>query len=170
MSEDLTDQVPRTYTRGMWFDEFVLGELFESPGRTITEADIVNFAGLSGDFNAFHTDETAARRTVFRKRVAHGMLVQAVVTGLGVRTGIFEGTIQALSDMVIHWRQPVFPGDTIRLRLKVDRTEEGTKRVGKVFFEAWVLNQRDEVVIDGEWGTLMLRDRAKIRRPAAPEE
>lgn len=165
MSDDLTVQKPRPYTRGMWFDEFKIGELFESPGRTITEADIVNFAGLSGDFNALHTDETVARRTAFRKRVAHGMLVQFIVTGLGVRTGIFEGTIAALSDMVIHWRSPVIPGDTVRLRLKVDRVEEPSKRSGKVFFEAWVLNQKDQVVIDGEWGTLMLRDRKK---PVAP--
>jgi len=164
MSDLATQKTPRRYTRGMWYDEFVLGDVFESPGRTITEADIVNFAGLSGDFNGFHTDATVARRTAFRKRVAHGMLVQSIVTGLGVRSGIFEGTIAALSDMLIHWRIPVFPGDTIRLRLRVDRKEEPTKRAGKVFFEAAILNQDDQLVIDGEWGTLILRERV---RPAA---
>lgn len=155
--------------RGMWFDEFRRGQVFESPGRTVTEADVVNFAGLSGDFTALHTDEVFARGSAFRRRVAHGMLVQAIATGLGVRTGIFEGTIVALSDMVIHWRTPVFPGDTVRLRLQVEEVDAApAKRSGRVRFAAWVRNQQDQVVIDGEWCTLMMRERgARTERGSA---
>src|SRR5262245_44871366 len=127
---------------GLWFDDFRPGLVIESPSRTVTEADLVNFAGLSGDYTALHTDEEYVSKTPFRRRIAHGMLVQAIVTGLGVRTGVFEGTIAALSDMSIHWRSPVFPGDTIQLVLEVTEIDpEPSRRSGKVTFAARVLNQ-----------------------------
>jgi acyl dehydratase len=129
-----------------------------SRGRTITEADLVNFAGLSGDYTALHTDEVYASSTPFRRRIAHGMLVQSIATGLGVGTGAFEGTIAALSDMTIHWRSPVFPGDTVQLVLEVIEVDaEPSRRSGAVTFAARVLNQEKKVVSDGEWKTLMLR-------------
>jgi acyl dehydratase len=155
---------PEEPGRGMWFDDFREGQSFVSPGRTITETDVVNFAGLSGDYTALHTDEVHARKTPFRRRVAHGMLVQAIGTGLGVRTGIFEGTIAALSDMVIHWHQPVFPGDTVRLLLQVESLDEKpSRRSGRVVFSARMLNQKNQLVIDGVWTTLMVRQRKRAR-------
>jgi len=159
--------------RGLWFDEFQPGLRVESPGRTIVEADLVAFAGLSGDHTQLHTDEEFSKRTPFRGRIAHGMLVQSIATGLGVRTGVFESTIQALSDMTIHWRAPVFPGDTIRLVLTVERVDpEPSRRSGMVVFQATVLNQEDKVVCAGEWHTRMLRDCRREPRTAAgkPEE
>jgi acyl dehydratase len=154
--------------RGLWFEEFHAGLRIESPGRTITEADIVNFAGLSGDFIPLHTDEVFARRTPYRGRIAHGMLVQAVATGLGTRSGVFEGTIGALASMTIRWTAPVFPGDTIRLVLECTEIDpEPTRRSGRVTFAAQVLNQKDTVVVEGEWETLMLREgpaRARAER------
>ncbi len=144
--------------RGLWFDEFEPGLSVTSPGRTVVEADLVAFAGLSGDHTQLHTDVEFCRRTPFRRPIAHGMLVQSIATGLGVRTGVFEGTIQALSDMTIHWRAPVFPGDTIRLQLVVERVDaEPSRRSGLVVFQATVLNQDDKVVCEGEWHTRMLR-------------
>lgn len=143
---------------GLWFEDFRPGLVIESLARTVTEADLVNFAGLSGDYTALHTDEEYARKTPFRRRIAHGMLVQAIATGLGVRTGVFEGTIAALSDMVIHWRSPVYPGDTVHLVLEVTEVDaEPSRRSGKVTFAARMLNQEGKVVSDGEWKTLMLR-------------
>jgi acyl dehydratase len=145
--------------RGLWFDEFRLGETYQSPGRTITEADLVLFSGLSGDYTQLHTDEEFAKRTAFRGRIAHGMLVQAVATGLGTRLGVFEGTIAALAEMVIRWRKSVYPGDTLRLRLTVSAIDPSpSRRTGAVRFSAAIVNQRDEVVSDGEWSTLMLRE------------
>ncbi len=144
--------------RGLWFEEFACGQQVESPARTVTESDIGQFAGLSGDYTALHTDEEFARRTAFRGRIAHGMLVQAVATGLAVRTGIFEGTIQALSDMTIHWRAPVFPGDTIRLVLEVESLESNpSRRSGEVVFKASVMNQEGKLVCEGQWHTRILR-------------
>ncbi len=144
--------------RGLWFEEFHPGLILESAGRTVTEADILLFAGLSGDFNPLHTDEEFARGTPFRRRIAHGMLVQAIATGLGVRTGVFERTLQALTEMTIHWHAPVFPGDTIRLLLEVSGLDsEPSRRSGVVVFNARVLNQESKVVCDGEWRVRILR-------------
>lgn len=151
---------PRTFSRrGLWFDEFEPGLVIRSPARTVTEADIVAFAGVSGDFLALHTDEETARRTPFRGRIAHGMLVQSIATGLGTRSGAFEGTMQALAAMTIEWRKPTRPGDTIHLELTVLEVDENpSRRAGLVVFQAQVLNQDGEVVSDGTWQTKILRD------------
>ncbi len=160
--------------RGYWFDEFEVGQSFVSPGRTITETDLVNFAGLSGDYTPVHTDAEYARRMPFRKRIAHGMLVQSIATGLGTRIGVFEGTIAALTGVNIEWKAPVFPGDTVRLRLDVGEIDEQpSKRSGKVAFRTFVLNQKDQVVSEGSWNTLMLREprrRAVVLETGAEEQ
>ena len=144
---------------GLWFEDYEPGQSFVSPGRTLTEADLVLFAGLSGDQTALHTDEEHARRTPFRTRIAHGMLVQSIATGLAHRTGIFEGTIQALPAMTIAWRTPTVAGDTLRLELCVrDKDPEPSRHTGRVHFDARVWNQKDQLVSEGSWDVLMRRD------------
>ncbi|MFT5289112.1 MAG: acyl dehydratase [Planctomycetota bacterium] len=151
--------------RGLWFDEFTPGQTFASAGRTITETDVVNFACLSGDFTRLHTDATAARRMPFRQRIAHGMLIQSIATGLGTRIGIFEGSIAAFAGQSSQWLHPVFFGDTIRVEFLVDKVDqEPSRRSGHVFFSLRILNQDDELVATGTWDTLMLRDK---KRPIA---
>ena len=148
--------------RGKWFDEFVLGQIFHSAARTVTEADITAFAGLSGDFNPLHTDAEFAAKTPFRSRIAHGLLVQSIASGLANQTALFEGTIAALQEMTIRFRAPVFPGDTIRMELEVIEIEpEPAPRRGWVRFAARVRNQRAEIVVEGEWLTLMQRQRTR---------
>jgi len=145
--------------------------LIESEARTITEADIVNFAGVSGDFLPLHTNEEYARKTPFRRRIAHGMLIQAVATGLCARTGVFEGTLAALTGMTIRWLQPVYPGDTIRLVLEVAKLDpEPSRRRGQVLLLCRIMNQSDKLVAEGDWDTLMLRDlsRAGTRTEGDP--
>ena len=150
-------------TRGLWFEDFEPGLVFESPGRTLTETDVVLFAGLSGDVTSLHTDEEFAKRTPFRKRIAHGLLVASIATGLAARLGIFEGTIVALPAMDIRWKNPAFPGDTLRLRLEVlRRDEKPSRRSGRVYFQASVQNQKDQVVSEGSWEIVMLRDRQRL--------
>ena len=68
-------------------------------GRTITEADVVNFAGISGDFNPLHMDDEFAKNNMFGKRVAHGALGLIVSTGLSNQMGIFEGTTIAFLEL-----------------------------------------------------------------------
>jgi acyl dehydratase len=158
--------------RGLWFEEFELGLRIRSGGRTVTEADLVAFAGLSGDHTRLHTDAEYCRGTPFRRPIAHGLLVQSLASGLAVRTGVFEGTLQALSDMTIHWRAPVFPGDTVRIELEVSRIDSNpSRRSGLVVLDARVFNQDEKLVCDGEWHTRMLRrDGKRDARAAKPHE
>ena len=87
--------------RGLTFDEFNEGDKFVSQGRTVTEADVVNFAGLAGDFNPLHTDAVFAAGTPFGERIAHGMLIAAIATGMANWTGVFEGTTIALMQQLL---------------------------------------------------------------------
>ncbi len=145
--------------RGRTFDQFELGEVIVTARRTITEADIVNFAGLSGDFNPLHTDEEFAKQTPFGQRIAHGMLVASVATGLANQLGVFEGTTLALLEQTVRYKGAVLPGDTIHLELRVAEKKESSKADrGIITFETLIKNQRDETVIDGRWILLMRRE------------
>lgn len=144
--------------RGLTFDQFEPGQRFVTAARTVTEADVVNFAGLSGDYNPLHTDERFAAGTPFGGRVAHGMLVVAISTGLANQLGVFEGTTLALMEQRVRYRQPVQLGDTIHLVLEVagkQPTSDG--RRGVLNLAATVKNHDDQTVIDGEWVLMMRR-------------
>jgi len=146
--------------RGLWFEDFAVGDRHPTPARTVTEADVSAFASLSGDQNPIHTDEAFARRTPFRRRVAHGLLVQSIVSGLAHRTAIFEGTIVAIAEMLVRFEAPVFFGDTVRAELEVvERDPQPGARRGWVRFEVRVWNQDGRAVSSGEWRTLLLRRR-----------
>lgn len=150
--------------RGLHYEDFEPGTAYFSASRTITEADVVNFAGLSGDFNPLHTDQTFAEKTVVKERIAHGMLSMAVATGLASQTGIFEGTTVALVEQTIRYKGMVRFGDTIRIVMTVkERKETRNPSRGVVVFDVPVLNQRDEPVVEAEWVLLM----ARRPRPAA---
>jgi len=151
-----------TTPRGRWFDDYELDQTFNSAARTVTEADVVAFAGLSGDYNPIHVDAEHARRSVFRKRIAHGLLIEAMASGLAHGTGIFDGTISALAEIEIQFRKPVYFGDTIRLQLRVIDidSEPGPKR-GRIQFSTVVLNQNDDTVVEGSWSVVFLRNRAR---------
>ena len=141
---------------GLYFEEFEVGQAIETPARTITEADVVTFAGLSGDYNPLHTDAEFAKGTMFGERIAHGLLGLAVVSGLAWRTGFMEGTADALISVEAKFRNPVKFGDTIRARFEVLQKKE-MKRMGGGFvtFNVVVLNQRDETIQKGEWTVLI---------------
>src|SRR5262249_2349876 len=98
----------------LYFEDLEVGRDWESMGRTVTEADIVNFAGLSGDFNPIHVDHSFAAETPFRKPIAHGMLVFSIASGLGVHSPPVR-TLAFLGVKEWHFRGPVFPGDTVRI-------------------------------------------------------
>jgi acyl dehydratase len=144
--------------RGLWFEDFAVGARFPTPGRTVTESDVVSFAALSGDANPIHTDEVFARRTPFRGRVAHGLLVQSIATGLAHQTGIFDGTIAAIVEMTIRYEAPVGIGDTVRAVLEVAEVDPSpSPRRGQVRFQIQVLDQEGRTVSTGEWLALMQR-------------
>ena len=134
-----------------FLEDLRAGDMFTGPARTITEADVVGFAGLSGDFNPIHTDVEFAKDTRYGQRVVYGLLGLSVMTGLLDRTGLFSGTAIAMLGLR-DWQfsAPVFIGDTLRFRLTIGdvrRTRSGDRGVVQRYFE--LLNQRDEVVQHG---------------------
>jgi 3-hydroxybutyryl-CoA dehydratase len=146
--------------RGLCFEDMQVGDTMLTPGRTITEADLVNFCGLSGDFNELHSNEEYAQRDRFGHRIAHGLLGLAVASGLAARLGFMEGTAQAFMGLEWKFKAPVFIGDTIHLCAKVTAKRE-LKRLsgGLVFIQAEIRNQREEVTQEGQW-TLLMKSRA----------
>jgi len=142
---------------GKYFDEFEVGMNFVSPGRTVTESDIVNFAGLSGDYTQIHTDVEFSKSTPVGQRVAHGLLGLSIASGLAVRTGVLEGTVIAFRE-INEWKfiKPIFIGDTVRVSLSVLETKE-LRRIGggAVNIELRLLNQNDDTVMKGIWKVLV---------------
>lgn len=142
----------------LYFDELYEGQEWNSPRRTITEADIVMFAALTGDHNPVHTDEEFAKNTVFGGRILHGPAGFAIATGLESRLGIKEGTAIAFLGMTWDLRGPIKIGDTIHVNQKVGSKRETKKPgVGIVNFQVSLVNQRGESVQDGEWKVMMHR-------------
>jgi acyl dehydratase len=139
----------------LYFDDVALGQEWESLGRTVTEADIVNFAGLSGDFNPIHVDHEFARKTPFRRPLAHGLLVWAISSGLGLNCPPMR-TLAILSIRDWQFREPTFIGDTVRLRSKVLEKEVRARgRRGVITWERRILNQEGKVVQEGITLTLV---------------
>ena len=101
--------------RGMFFEEITEGFYIASQGRTITETDVVVFAGVSGDYNPLHTDESYAKQTVFGGRIAHGLLGLSVASGLAMQLGFMTGTVEAFRELTWKFRLPVLMGDTIHI-------------------------------------------------------
>ena len=97
----------------LYFDDLEVGQEWASGGRTVTEADIVNFAGFSGDFNPIHIDHEFAKTTPFRRPIAHGFGVFCIASGLGVNSPPVR-TIALLRVNVWNFILPVFAGDTMR--------------------------------------------------------
>jgi acyl dehydratase len=142
--------------RGLYFEEFEVGQEYQTGARTITEADIVNFAGLSGDFNFIHINAEASKDTPFGQRVAHGMLVASIATGLAVQQGFIDGTTLAFRELSWKFTKPVFIGDTVHVQVKIIETKAMARLGGGIVgFEARVVNQQDDVVHKGEWRMLI---------------
>lgn len=147
--------------RGLYFEQFAVGDSVTTAGRTITEADIVGFAALSGDWNAIHADAEFAKGTLFGQRVAHGLLGLSVASGLAVRTGFVEGTVIAFRE-IGEWKfsRPIFIGDTIHVRATVTETKALPRLGGgSVTFNVEVVNQNGQVVQHGTW-TMLVKARA----------
>lgn len=142
--------------RGKYFQDFSIGDEFHTPSRTITEADIVNWSYLSGDWNPVHTDEEFAKKSEFKTRIAHGPLSLGIATGLMDRIGIIEGTALALLTLTQKFMAPVNIGDTISLKMTVSQKKETRKEDrGIVTFKVNILNQNGQIVSEGTWDLLI---------------
>jgi acyl dehydratase len=141
-----------------YFEDIQIGDEYISPGRTVTEADIVAFAGLSGDYNVLHTDAEYMRTSIFGERIAHGLLGLAIQSGLGTRA--LPRPFATLALLGLRWRfkAPIKIGDTIKVRIKVtDKREASKPDRGIVVLQRSVLNQRGEVVQEGDTDILVER-------------
>ncbi len=128
-----------------------------SAGRTITESDIVTFAGLSGDYNQIHTDAEFSKATPFGQRVAHGLLGLSIASGLAMRTGVLEGTVMAFRE-INAWKfvKPVFIGDTLHVEMEVAETKALPRLGGgAIVISLEVKNQNGETVMKGTWTALV---------------
>jgi len=142
-----------------YYEDLEVGEEYESPARTITEADIVNFSAISGDWSPVHTDEEYCKRTPYKTRIAHGLLGLATVEGLKQRIPAFADVRYMAS---LYWNYkftgPILIGDTIRIRVKIASKRETKKPDRGIVVEyITMLNQRGEVVQEGEHGLMALR-------------
>jgi acyl dehydratase len=141
----------------LYFDDFRLGQKFVTRARTVTEADVVNFAGLSWDHNQLHTDSEFAASTRFGKRIAHGLL--GVVMHAGLSYQLTEESILALLELAWQFKAPIFIGDTIHVEQIVEDLRETSQGdSGILTFDKKIINQKGEVVQTGKT-TLLLSKR-----------
>ena len=145
--------------RGKTFDDLNIGDEIITTGRTITETDVVNFAGISGDFHPEHMNEVYAKKGPLGGRIAHGLLTTAVATGMVNQTGITEGTTIAVLEMKERFIKAVRFGDTLRSVFKIINKKETKKPDrGIVTAALTVLNQKDDVVLEAEIVLMLYRN------------
>jgi acyl dehydratase len=148
----------------LYFDDVEIGQQWESVGRTITETDIVNFAGLSGDFNPIHIDHEFAKTTPFRRPIAHGLLVFSVASGLGLNAPPMR-TLAIVSIKEWKFTGPIFVGDTIRVRSTVLAKESRSRgRRGEITWKREIMNQEGKLIQEATTITLV-QGRAADMKP-----
>lgn len=141
----------------LYFEDFAPGQVYETQARTITEADVVSFAGWSWDTNPVHIDAVSAADGRFGARIAHGLLGMSVAMGLTSRLGVFEGSSVALLG-VDGWRfvRPILLGDTVRCTIEILGTRLTSKADAGVLDRMFTLvNQDGDVVQEGKIGLLV---------------
>lgn len=162
MSERLLDRI-EGYV--LCFEDLQAGDRFQTAGRTITEADIVNFAGLSADYNALHVDAQYAAGTAHGGRIAHGLLVLAIASGLCTRLPLMkflEPSIIGLANLECRWLKPSRIGDTIHVVLEIADKIEGRKPDrGTLLMKRSAVNQHGETVMESSW-KIVVKTRAGV--------
>ncbi len=145
--------------QGLYFEDYSIGDSATTMGRTITETDIVNFAALTGDWNAIHVDAEYAKTGMFGERIAHGLLGLSIASGLAIRLGFLEETVIAFMGLDWKFRGPMKIGDTIRVRAEIAEKKPMPRLGGGlVTFNVEVVNQRDETCQKGTW-TMLIKTR-----------
>jgi acyl dehydratase len=144
----------------LYFEDVPLNHPFVTTGRTVTEADVLAFAGLSADFNPLHVDAHYAATTPFGGRVAHGLLVLAIASGMTTRLPIMLGlnrSLLGMTEVTCRWPAPTRIGDSIRVELTfTDKTLTRSGTRGLVTERRRVLNNQDStVVLESEWKLLV---------------
>jgi acyl dehydratase len=145
----------------LYFEDIPVDRTFTTSGRTITEADVVAFAGFSGDYNSLHVDAHYAATTPFGERIAHGLLVVSIASGLTTRLPVFarlQSSLLGMTSLTCTWPAPTHIGDTLRIELTFSDpalTRSGSR--GLVTERRVARTQDGTVVLDSEWKLLVAR-------------
>lgn len=144
---------------GLYYEDMHLGQSWTTVARTVTEHDLLTFAGLTGDMHPLHTDAEYVRKTKFGERIAHGFLVASLASGLGSRLQISDGTIVANLGTSWRFHNPVKIGDTIHVVITVSEMRPSEKKPsqGIVVRKYVVRNQRNETCAMGEVAAMFMR-------------
>ena len=138
-------------TTQLYLEDFSKGQIFSSPPRTITEADVLSFAALTGDAHPLHYDDEYAKTTRFGRPIVHGLHLMAL-TALGAAAfseRLQSSMIALLQQQASFWK-PVFKDDTLRPQFEVESTEHRPgMEWGKLAIKVRLINQRDEIVVEG---------------------
>lgn len=141
---------------GLYYEDIDVGKEMTTRARTITEADLVQFAGLTGDYNPMHTDAEYMKDSAFGQRIAHGMLTLSYAVGQAYQLGFMERTVMAFRGLEMKFSLPVFIGDTIHVELKVIEKKEARRMGGGwVTLEVKIVNQAGKTVQSGTWTVLL---------------
>jgi acyl dehydratase len=141
---------------GRYFEEFAVGEAFESGSRLVTQADVEAFAAVSGDVNPLHLDAEYAATTRFGRPIAHGLLGLSIATGLLGGTGLSRGTLIALTGLEWTFLAPIYPGTEVSLLISVAELHESKKPgCGRLVCGVELVDAAGEVLQKGRIKALM---------------
>ncbi len=154
-------------SKPLFFDELQIGDSWRSRARTITETDVVNFAGMTGDYDPLHVDYEFASQTPFGRPIAHGLLGLSLVAGLSSTCPPVE-TIAFLGIREWDFLRPLFIGDTVHVVTKVIDLNSSSRRHGRVTWERQLVKQSGDVVQKGVFETLVAKPQVKSRRQDEP--
>jgi acyl dehydratase len=146
---------------GLYFEDYELEMAMRTRGRTVTEADIVAFGSLTGDFNPMHMDAEYMKGHMLGQRVAHGMLTLSYAVGQAYQLGFMEQTVLAFRGLEMKFSQPVYIGDTCHVELKVSGLQPAERLGGgMVTLDVKIVNQKGSAVQKGTW-TVLVASRPK---------
>ena len=149
-------------TEPLNFEDIGVGDVWRSPARTVTEADFVHFAGITGDFDPLHVDHEFARASMYGKPIAHGLLGLSFLAGLSSRS---PAMCNIAFTEIRQWKflKPIYIGDTVYVVTEVAEMHDKGRRSGRVVWNRQLINQDGAVVQEGILETLVATRRA--RRP-----
>ena len=153
----------------LYFENLTEGDSWRSLGRTITETDVVNFAGMTGDYDPLHVDHEFARQTPFGKPIAHGLLGLSLVAGLSSHFPCVK-TIAFMKIERWEFLKPIYIGDTVHVETEVVSKRMNGRRTGYVTWSRRLVNQAGDVVQAGEFQTLVSVETVhRTRRDTSPQ-
>lgn len=143
-------------TTGYYYEDYQVGQKLTTRARTITEADIVQFGSLTGDFNPMHFDAEYMKMHMIGQRIAHGLLTVSYAAGQAYQLGFMEKTVLAFREMNMKFSVPVFIGDTIHVEIEVKELKDAARLGGGlVTFGIKIIKQDGTTVQKGDWVVLV---------------